>query len=106
MPLYDYLCARCGPFEARADVSAAGAGVACPACESVAARAFTSPGGRGPRRQRQLEGLTASAVARVDRSTAGGGASVGAMPDGVRIDRSGHAALAPVHMGRPWQVGH
>jgi putative FmdB family regulatory protein len=109
MPLYDYLCAGCGPFEARADVSAAGAGADCPDCGAIAARSFGAPGGRGPRRQRQMEGLSSAAVRRVDRSTAGGAASVGAMPAGVPIDRSGRPLVSHAHHAggrRPWQVGH
>jgi putative FmdB family regulatory protein len=110
MPVYDYLCRACGPFEARAELSAAGLATVCPSCEMPAARAFSAPGGRGPRRQRQLEGLTAPALARVDRATAGGAASVGAMPAGARIDRGGRPvpahSHAHAHGGRPWQVGH
>jgi putative FmdB family regulatory protein len=107
MPLYDYRCAGCGPFEARADASSAGAGASCPECGAPATRAFAAPGGRGPRRQRQLEGLAPAAMSRVDRAASGGGTSVGALPIGVPIDRSGkpkvHAHRA-AH--RPWQVGH
>jgi putative FmdB family regulatory protein len=105
MPIYDYACAACGPFEGWADAPAAGAGATCASCGALAARTFSAPGGRRPRRQRQLEGLGGAAVRRVDRAEAGDPAA-GGMPDGARIDRSGrpHTRAAPDR--RPWQLGH
>ncbi len=109
MPLYDYRCAGCGPFEARADVAAAGAGAGCPGCGAEAARAFTPPGGRVPRRRRQLQlqGFGAAALQRVDRAEAGA-ASGGALPAGARLDRAGRPRPSRAAAGprRPWQLGH
>jgi putative FmdB family regulatory protein len=109
MPLYDYVCGLCGPFEARADVALAGAPAGCPACGAPATRAFGAPGGRGPRRQRRLEGLRPGAAARVERAESGV-PSGGAMPAGARIDRSGrphvHSPVGAAGSRRPWQLGH
>jgi putative FmdB family regulatory protein len=106
MPLYGYACAQCGPFEARGEVSAASAAVACAACGALAARTFSAPGGRGPRRQRQLQGLDGPALKRIDHAQEGG-ATVGAMPAGSRVDRSGRPKHAHSHGSqRPWQLGH
>jgi putative FmdB family regulatory protein len=107
MPNYDYLCAGCGPFEAHADASAVGAGASCPSCGVLAARMFGPPGGRAPRRERQLDGLSGAARRRVDRAQAGDG-SIGDLPSGARLARGGRPLLARSATGgrRPWQLGH
>jgi len=107
MPLYDYLCTGCGSFEAHADVSLASVGMSCPSCSAPATRLFSSPGGRVPRRQRQLEGLGGAALRRVDRAQAGA-PSAGAMPAGTQLDRSGKPRLPATGADhrRPWQLGH
>jgi putative FmdB family regulatory protein len=108
MVLYDYACPGCGPFEGWADAAAAGAGAVCPSCGAAAARTFSAPGGRGPRRRRLLGGLGAAALTRVERAEAGA-ASAGALPPGMPLDRGGrpHAHRVPAGATRrPWQVGH
>ncbi len=107
MPLYEYRCSTCGPFEARADVSDAGLGAACPRCGAVAERRFATPGSRGPRRRRQLDGLSGPALRRVDRTEAGA-ASIGGLPAGVRLDGGGRSLPPRPDAGdrRPWQLGH
>jgi len=42
MPLYDYLCADCGPFEALAPMDRYAAPCDCPACGVAAPRALLS----------------------------------------------------------------
>ena len=44
MPVYEYACEACGPFELWAPAGDAGAARACPACGASALRRFTSPG--------------------------------------------------------------
>ena len=41
MPLYEYVCGGCGPFEARRPVSDPGA--ACPSCAEPGRRVFSAP---------------------------------------------------------------
>ena len=43
MPLYDYNCAQCGPFQAWRPISQASATVACPECETQGQRVVTAP---------------------------------------------------------------
>ncbi|MEA2149687.1 MAG: Zinc ribbon domain [Solirubrobacteraceae bacterium] len=107
MPRYDYACPACGPFEGLADAAAAGAGAVCPSCGEVAARTFSAPGGRGPRRRRLLGGLDAAALTRVERAEAGA-ASAGALPPGTPVDRGGRpqAQRGAAAARRPWQLGH
>ena len=44
MPLYEYLCETCGPFEQRRDISHATDAVPCPECQVDAPRVFSIPG--------------------------------------------------------------
>jgi hypothetical protein len=69
---------------------------------------FSAPGGRAPRRQRQLEGLHGPALRRVDRAQSGD-AAIGGLPAGVRLDGSGKPRAKPSSRHddrRPWQLGH
>lgn len=43
MPLYDYQCDSCGPFEVWHKMSETSDPRACPTCEVTASRIFTSP---------------------------------------------------------------
>lgn len=42
MPLYDYVCADCGPFDAMAPMALSAAPEPCPGCGAPAPRAFLS----------------------------------------------------------------
>jgi putative FmdB family regulatory protein len=44
MPLYEYSCSECGPFEAFRPASESAAVFACPSCGSATRRLFTPPG--------------------------------------------------------------
>jgi putative FmdB family regulatory protein len=107
MPAYEYRCPACGPFEReQPSMLASAAPVACGSCGLESARVFSAPGGRGPRRARQLDGAGRATLARVDRSEEGV-PRVGAPPAGRRMyggvpAPSGHSHQA----GRPWQLGH
>jgi len=107
MPRYDFRCSRCGPFEVRAELSVVGGGAACPSCGALAVRMFSAPGGRVPRRQRQLEGLSDTALRRVDRVQAGVPSS-GGLPLGARLDGGGRPLMPRSGRDdrRPWQLGH
>ncbi len=43
MPLYDYKCDRCGPFEVWHKMSETGSPRTCPDCNANASRVFTAP---------------------------------------------------------------
>ena len=43
MPLYDYKCDRCGPFEVWHKMSETGSPRVCPQCNAVVSRIFTAP---------------------------------------------------------------
>ena len=43
MPLYEFVCENCGPFEERRPYSAASSPAWCPHCQSPARRSYTPP---------------------------------------------------------------
>ncbi|MEM9904919.1 MAG: zinc ribbon domain-containing protein [Cyanobacteria bacterium P01_D01_bin.44] len=43
MPLYDYKCDGCGPFEAWRKMAEVTTPMDCPACSAIATRVFTAP---------------------------------------------------------------
>jgi putative FmdB family regulatory protein len=47
MPLYEYQCEDCGPFEAFRAIAQASAPLACPSCSSPASRSWSAPRVRG-----------------------------------------------------------
>jgi putative FmdB family regulatory protein len=107
MPVYEYSCPACGPFERDQPVALASAApVACGVCGRESARVFSAPGGRGPRRARQLDGAGPLTRGRIDRSEQGI-PEVGTPPPGRRMHGGVPAPAAhPPHPSRPWQVGH
>lgn len=44
MPIYEFLCATCGPFEQHRSLKEAGAPMACPTCLVVAQRIYSTTG--------------------------------------------------------------
>ncbi|HWH11290.1 MAG TPA: FmdB family zinc ribbon protein [Solirubrobacteraceae bacterium] len=107
MPVYEYTCPACGPFDREQPVALASAApVACGSCGLESARAFHAPGGRGPRRTRQLDGAGRSTLERIDRSEQGI-PEVGSPPAGRRMHGGVPAPGAHSrHASRPWQIGH
>jgi len=106
MLLYEYRCSSCGPFDAHVATSTAAGRAACPSCGVPAERIFSAPGGRGPRRQRQLAGLSTATLRRIDRAAAGA-ASIGALPADAPLGRGGRPMSRPrTDERRPWQIGH
>ena len=43
MPVYEFFCERCGPFEIRRSFSAASDPAFCPTCQEPAQRVFSPP---------------------------------------------------------------
>ncbi len=44
MPLYEFSCESCGPFEQRRSFAEANEPMLCPSCQTIATRAYTLPG--------------------------------------------------------------
>ncbi len=105
MATYGYRCAYCGPFETRANPRRAGAPAPCPTCGELSPRSYSAPGGRTPRRARQLDGVGAAGRARIDRAQEGV-PRVGPKPDGGAPLRGRPAGTGGPGGGRPWQIGH
>ncbi len=104
MALYGYRCSYCGPFETRANSRSAGAPAPCPTCGELSPRSYSAPGGRSPRRARQLDGVGRTGRERIDRAQ-DGVPRAGPLPPGRHVHPGGPA---PTRAGpsRPWQVGH
>jgi putative FmdB family regulatory protein len=69
MPLYEYRCPQCGPFDLRRAVEEASAPLECPTCDAPARRVYSAPGTtsvKGP-----LSRASAAERARIDRSLSG-----------------------------------
>jgi putative FmdB family regulatory protein len=87
VPLYEFHCASCGPFELRRDMQEAADAAACPACAQPAGRRYTT--GRSP--VGPVRGASRADRARFDRARSGEPVVTGP-PSGRRLPRSsGHA---------------
>ena len=92
MPVYEFLCEECGPFEERRSFDEPKESSACPACGSGARRVYHAPGVR-----RTDPGFSRS-MDRAEKSAHD--------PDVVRRAAGG---ASPAHRhthGRPWALGH
>ncbi len=69
MPLYEYRCAQCGPFDHRRDAEQASTPLTCPRCWAPARRVYTPPAIH--KRTGPLAGASAADRARVDRALTG-----------------------------------
>jgi putative FmdB family regulatory protein len=107
MASYGYRCAYCGPFEQRANSRSPGAPAACPDCGELSPRTYSAPGGRSPRRARQLDRVGAAGRARIERAQ-DGVPSVGRPAGGRALPQGGPAGKGAGGRGpgRPWQIGH
>lgn len=99
MPVYEFWCERCGPFEERRAFAEAAGPARCPHCRSDARRVFSAP---NLARTTELQRLMLSRQEQ------------GAEPRLVRRDPDGaphehdHAHGHEPHPGhgRPWMLGH
>jgi putative FmdB family regulatory protein len=87
MPLYEYRCEQCGPFDHRRDTDQASAPLDCPLCAAPARRVYTAPGIRT--RKGPLAGAGRADRARADRALTGEPVVTGP-PQGRRLPFSGH----------------
>ena len=95
MPVYEFFCEICGPFEQRRDIGQASDPLDCPNCRTRARRVFSAP---NLRRTTELQRLMlsrneAGAEPRVERRPA---PEEPAAPHAPHVDRD----------HRPWMVGH
>jgi putative FmdB family regulatory protein len=92
MPLYDFICETCGPFEVQRPIGEVSKPARCPSCQQAGRRVFTPPGivrtPAGIRRARDLEEKSAHEPDVVGR------------PEGRRLPLHGHHHHAP-----PWAAG-
>ncbi|MDO9407826.1 zinc ribbon domain-containing protein [Patulibacter sp.] len=96
MPLYDFRCATCGPFEERRSIAESSGTATCVACGADAVRVYRSPAIGG---QRSATGL-ADAVD--DRSRHDPARVVGVPGHG----SGGHGHGHDHGPSRPWQIAH
>ena len=92
MPIYEFLCATCGPFEQRRSLEEAGEPMTCPACQVVAQRVYSTPGVI----------LTSGAVCRRIEESAEPTVVRRQAPEEPLPPRT----LQQSARDRPWQVGH
>ena len=95
MPVYEFVCGRCGPFERWRDHREAGAAVDCDECGAAAQRVFSSPAARAPRSMRLMTGLAAEARERVVRAHTGEPRIVSQPPVGTRVSGG---LIGPLHI--------
>ncbi|TCJ16145.1 zinc ribbon domain-containing protein [Rubrobacter taiwanensis] len=94
MPVYEFVCESCGPFEQWRSMGESGADMSCPECGEAARRLYTAPAIR-----RMSAGLY-RALDRAEKSASE--PEVVRKPGKGRDLRSGHRH-GP---GRPWALGH
>ena len=92
MPTYEFLCDTCGPFEQRRSLNEAGDPMACPSCQTVAQRIYSTSGfifTAGAALRRRIEsGVQPTVVKRAPSEE----------PSPQKLQQSVHS--------RPWQLGH
>ncbi|HZU19257.1 MAG TPA: zinc ribbon domain-containing protein [Candidatus Dormibacteraeota bacterium] len=90
MPLYEFACPGCGPFEERRPFERAGEAARCPSCGAPARRVLTPPS------LRRLEAPVRRALEREERSRHEPAVVRRKAPAVPRLRRAG---------GRPWTAG-
>lgn len=89
MPVYEFRCPRCGPFDLRRGLQDPTDAASCPSCAEPARRVYTAPGGTLPRGPLRSAGQADRA--RFDRSRSGEPVVTGP-PSGRRLPRpTGHS---------------
>ena len=87
MPLYEYRCQQCGPFDHRRSAEDASRPLPCPRCSTPANRVYTPLA--SPTRIRTSTAVNAVDRARVDRARSGEPVITGP-PAGRRLRSRGH----------------
>jgi putative FmdB family regulatory protein len=95
VPIYDFACEDCGPFEQRRSFTESGAPAACPCCGREARRVYSMPN------TRRMPTALSGAMDRAEKS--------GHEPEVVQRPAAGGASSGKKHQhshGRPWALGH
>jgi len=95
VPVYEFSCEACGPFETLRPSEEAGEPMRCPTCGSSARRVYSAPG------LTRTPAAVAAAHFRNERSVH--------EPEVVRRSAPEEPSPAPKPRhghGRPWQIGH
>lgn len=92
MPIYEFMCENCGPFEVRREMKDASKPIVCSNCKAVAERIFSAPG---------LITTQKTLRPRIEQSK---------KPKIIRHSRSEESIPKRKHphqdSGRPWMIGH
>ena len=92
MPVYEFVCEDCGPFEQRRSVAEAGDPMACPSCGREARRVYSMPS------TARMPSALSGALDHAEKSAH--------EPD-VVLRRVGGTTSGQEHrQGRPWALGH
>ncbi len=94
MPIYDFVCEDCGPFEQRRPAAESGTLAACPSCRGEARRVYSMPN------TRRMPTAISSAINHAEK---------GAHEPEVIQRPSGSASSGKKHQhghGRPWALCH
>ena len=94
MPVYEFVCEDCGPFEQRRPFAEAGDPMACPSCGHEARRVYSMPN------TRRVPTALSGAMDRAEKSAHA--PEVVRRPAGGAEPGKGHDHSH----GRPWAVGH
>ncbi len=93
MPIYEFLCEACGPFEERLSFSESAHSAPCPSCHQASRRVYSMPG------------VSSASQAEKEARALG---ETGAGPQVVkRPGKETASSKRPARVGgRPWQIGH
>ncbi len=92
MPIYEFLCRECGPFEQRRSFVEAGDPMRCPSCGGEARRVYSVP------TTKSMSAALSSAMNRVEKSTH--------EPEVVRRPEGGTLPGTRYHPGHGGHHGH
>ena len=93
MPIYEFACEGCGPFEERRAYEEASEAARCPTCEGEARRVYSMPN------LKSMSPALSGAMDRAEKSAH--------EPEVARRKVGGdHAGHRHVSSGRPWALGH
>jgi putative FmdB family regulatory protein len=92
VPIYEFLCRECGPFEQQGSLAEAGGSMRCPSCGEEARRTYTMPA------TKKMSAALSNAMNRVEKSTH--------EPDVVRRPEGGTLPGPRYHPGHGGHHGH
>jgi putative FmdB family regulatory protein len=94
VPVYEFVCDVCGPFEQRRSLAEAGEPMACPSCRREARRVYSMPN------TRRMPTALSGAMDRAEKSAH--------EPEVARrpVGSTGPGKRHRHSHGRPWTLGH